>query len=58
MSRRISALVPLIVVGFALAVAACSSNATGPSPVNATGPSPIRADGTCTNWASNGTCLH
>jgi len=50
MSRRIAALVTLVVVGFALAAAACSSNATGPSP--------IRADQTCTNWASNGTCLH
>src|SRR6266852_3401020 len=37
MSRRIAALVTLVVVGFALAAAACSSNAT-------TGPSPIRAD--------------
>ncbi len=58
MSRRIPALVALVVIGFTLTAAACSSNATGPSPVNATGPSPIRADGTCTNWASNGTCLH
>ncbi|HET9706671.1 MAG TPA: hypothetical protein VFP39_00055 [Gemmatimonadales bacterium] len=51
MSRRISALGALVVIGFALAATACSSN-------SATGPSPVRADQTCTNWASNGTCLH
>ena len=50
MSRRISALVALVVVGIVLGASACSSNPTGPSP--------IRADQTCTNWASNGTCLH
>jgi ABC-type glycerol-3-phosphate transport system substrate-binding protein len=49
MSRRIPALA-LMLVGLLLTAAACSSNATGPSP--------IRADQTCTNWASNGTCLH
>jgi hypothetical protein len=52
MSRRIAALVALVVVCFVLGASACS-NAS-----NATGPAPIRADGTCTNWASNGTCLH
>lgn len=51
MSRRISALVGLVVVGFAIAATACSSN-------SATGPSPIRADQTCHDWTSNGTCLH
>ncbi len=49
MSRRISALVALVVVGILLGASACASNATGPAPV--------RADGTC-DWTSNGTCHH
>jgi hypothetical protein len=49
MSRRISALVALVVVGILLGASACSSNATGPAPV--------RADQTC-DWATNNTCLH
>jgi hypothetical protein len=50
MSRRISALFALVVVGIVLGASACASSATGPSPV--------RADNTCKDWSSNGTCLH
>ena len=50
MSRRISAIVALVLVSFAIGAAACSSNATGPSP--------LRADQTCKDWSSSGTCLH
>jgi hypothetical protein len=50
MSRRIAALVALLVVSFVIGVSACSSSATEPTPV--------RADVTCHDWASNGTCLH
>lgn len=49
MSRRISALVGLVLVCFVLGASACASSATGPAPV--------RADNTC-DWTSNGTCLH
>ena len=50
MSRRISALVALVVVGIVLGASACSS-------ANATGPAPVRADGTC-DWQNGSTCHH
>lgn len=46
MSRRISALVALVVVGIVLGASACS---------NPTGPAPLRADQTC-DWMSGSTC--
>ncbi|HET7251659.1 MAG TPA: hypothetical protein VFI79_17575 [Gemmatimonadales bacterium] len=46
MSRRISALVGLVVVGIVLGASACS---------NATGPAPVRADLTC-DYSTNNTC--
>jgi hypothetical protein len=49
MSRRISALVALVVLAIGLGASACSNAATGPAPV--------RADLTC-DWASNPTCHH
>jgi len=48
MSRRISALVMLVVVGFGLGASACSSS-------NATGPAPVRADQTC-DYTTGNTC--
>jgi hypothetical protein len=51
MSRRIAALVALVVVCFVLGASACS-NAS-----NATGPAPVRADGTC-DWSTGSTCHH
>jgi len=49
MSRRISTLVALVVVGILLGASACSSSATGPAPV--------RADQTC-DFQSGSTCHH
>ncbi|HET7380711.1 MAG TPA: hypothetical protein VFJ24_11765 [Gaiellales bacterium] len=46
MSRRISALVGLVVVGIVLGASACS---------NATGPAPVRADQTC-DYSTGTTC--
>ena len=51
MSRRIAALLALLVVSFVLGASACS-NAS-----NATGPAPVRADASC-DWQSSSTCHH